>query len=163
MKYVDVVCNGASITVPDWLAPLMPREISYDHMPSFCGAGSALGDAIVPEHIHGVCLSLECFVHDCEWATIPDTIRHFLGSNYRFARNCRARILVSGLPWWKKEMAVVRAYALWFGAVSTIGALCFDPLGSSFGDPLDNPVVREKLHRLALANLGINSEKEQTK
>lgn len=154
-RHVKIRYAGATLTIPEWLAPLWPYDLPLNRWPSFCGAGDGVGDAIVPESIRGVRVSPACFIHDVDWATSPDTISEFLASNFRLARNIRALILASSLPWWKKELAVVRAYTLWLGGVTTIGALCFDPLGESFVDPLDNPVVQEKLHRLALARLGI--------
>lgn len=153
MNYVSVIYRGAKLTIPEWLAPLWPYDLPLHRFPSFCGAGDGFGDAVVPEDIFGVCISPACFIHDVDWACSPDTIREFLAANFRLAKNIRALVLASALPWWKKEIAVARAYGLWFTAVSTVGALCFDPMGESFESPLDNPEIQKKLRRLATARI----------
>jgi len=155
MKYTTITYHGAKLTVPEWLASpkLWPYDLPLYRFPSFCGAGEGFGDRIVPEDIFGVCISPACFIHDVDWACSPDTIREFLAANFRFARNARSLILASSLPWWKKEIAVSRAYTFWLGAVTTIGALCFNPLGESFANPLDNPDVQTKLRKLATARI----------
>lgn len=153
MAHATIIYNKAKLTVPLWLESLWPHDLPMHRFPSFCGAGEGFGDMIVPEDIFGVCISPACFIHDVDWACSPDTISEFLAANFRFARNIRALILSSSLTWWKKEIAVVRAYTFWLGAVTTIGALCFDPLGESFTEPLDNPEVQAKLRRLAKARI----------
>ena len=155
MKYGAIFYAGATLTIPEWLKPLWPYNLPLSKWPTFCGAGDGFGDKVVPDIIRGVCISPACFIHDVDWATTPDTIRQFLAANFRFAKNCRALIMASALSWWKKELAVVRAYGLYFMAVSTIGALCFDPIGAPFGDPLENEVVKARLKRLAKAYIGL--------
>lgn len=153
MNHVEINYRGTALLVPGWLKPLWPYDLPLHRWPSFCGAGNGFGDWIVPEHTSGVCLSPACFIHDIDWASSPDTIYEFFASNWRFFLNIRSAVLASSLPWWRREFAVVKAYVIWFTAVSTVGALCFDPLGESFVNPLDNPEVQAKLRRLAKARV----------
>lgn len=138
--------------VPKWLAKIITsREIDPAKMPTFCGAGDGWGDRTVPDFIRRICISLACAIHDLDWAASPDSIREFIVSNLSFGMNCRYLILASDRPWWVKELAIVRAWGLYFTAVTTAGAICFNPLGDTFLNPLDNPEVQNKLKRLAAA------------
>lgn len=153
-RHVKTYYRGALLIIPEWLVPLWPYDLPLNRWPSYCGAGDGAGDWIVPESIRGVRVSPACFIHDVDWATSPDTISEFLAANFLFFLNCRSLInACSSISWFAKKHAIIRAATLWLGGVTTIGALCFDPLGESFVNPLDNPVVKEKLHRLAMARI----------
>ena len=161
MAHIKILYQGTTLLVPDWLEPLWPYELPLDKWPSFCGAGEGFGDKIVPEFIRTTCVSPACFIHDVDWAVSPDTFKEFLSSNWRFFKNCASLIYnSSGLTYIQKFLSATSAIVLWFGAVTTVGALCFDPLGDSFKDPFDNPVVKEKLHKLSLANIEYERRRE---
>jgi len=154
MKYIEINCQGAFLAIPEFLRPLWPYQLPLDKWPSFCGAGDGIGDWLVPEKIHGVCISPACFIHDVEWALSPDTITEFFASNWRLLCNARALIMISNLPWWKKQLAVVRAAGLYFVAVSTVGGLIFDGLldGEEWdGIEISHPVVADRMRKLSMA------------
>lgn len=156
MKRIKAWCGRAQLTAPAWLEKLWPGDMAPDDWPTFCGSGDGFGDAIVPDKIRGVRISPACFLHDVGWATSKDTIGAFLAENWYLARNIRALILASDLPWWQRELAVVRAWAIYFVAVSTFGSFFFDPGSCDDESPLDNAIVRARLHRLANARIGVD-------
>ena len=157
MKFSKVNFFSATLTVPDWFAPLFPLDLPVDKWPSYCGAGSGFGDAIVPEYIRGVCLSPACLIHDIEWSTCDRTFKAFIASNLRFYGNCLALVRASGKPRLKQALSALRC-TLYFASVSTVGVYFFlagEDYGELSKDPIENPIVIEKLRRLSRAKLGI--------
>ena len=153
MKRIKVKCGEATLIAPYWLENLWPSDFPAARWPTFCGAGDGWGDKIVPDWISGVCISPACFLHDVGWATTKDSIDAFFTENWYFALNIRALILSSKIKWWEKELAVLRAWSLYFVAVSTVGAFAFDPLSEDWANPLNNPIVKDRLKRLSLARI----------
>lgn len=156
MKRCKVRCDKAILSAPAWIEKLWPSDFPSEKWPTFCGAGNGFGDKIVPDKIHNVSISPECFIHDIGWATSADTIREFLAENWWLAVNIGAQILASELSWWLKELAVLRAWVVYFMAVSTIGIFSFDPMHAEEEKPLENAIVQERLRRLANAYYDIN-------
>lgn len=157
MKHCQINCHGAMLTIPEFLRPLWPYMLPLDKWPSFCGAGDGWGDRLVPEKVHGVCISPACFIHDVDWALSPDSVTGFLASNWRLLCNARALIMASNLPWWRKQMAVARVAGLYLVAVSTVGTLYFDGLldGDEWdGIEISNPTVADRMRKLAKAAYG---------
>jgi len=58
-----------------------------DDYPSFCGAGSGIGDKVVPEKIGGMPCSHICHVHDEWWEMCDPTWLAFLRGNMAFGYN----------------------------------------------------------------------------
>jgi len=155
MKRVKVKCGKAKLTAPAWLANIWPDDMPPEDFPTFCGAGSGWGDWLVPDKFWGVNGSASCLLHDLGWATSADTVSAFLAENWYLAKNIRAQVLASDIAWWRKELATIRAWALYFVAVSTFGAFAFDPRSKDDERPLDNPIVKARLKRLAMAHIGL--------
>jgi len=163
MKRCKVKCGNARLTAPKWVERLWPSDMEPSEWPTFCGAGDGIGDALVPDKIRGVRISPACFIHDIGWATSKETVSSFLAENWYLAWNIRALIVASELAWWKRELAVIRAWAIYFVAVSTIGMFAFDPLKTTDEEyPLDNAIVRARLRRLANARIGIADTDPET-
>lgn len=159
IEFAKIRYLGATLISPTFLVPLWPYQMPIEKWPTFCGAGEGFGDNIVPDHIHGVQMAPACFLHDIEWAVTANTLGAFMTANYHFLRNCLALIGASDLSWCRKQLARVRCLG-YFSAVSTIGAICFkaDPEDLvEVEDLYTHPVVKAKLHRLAMADLGVGA------
>lgn len=161
MNYVNIPYWGATLTAPEFLAPLWPIDLSPERWPTFCGAGDGLGDRIVPDSICGVRISAACFIHDIDWATSPDTFQEFMAANGRLFLNSTAIILASDLTVWRKIRAIHRAAAAYLFAVCTVGKLFFkwsDDDRAMTTDPYHHPIVKARLKRLAQADMGLTDE-----
>jgi len=159
MNYVQINCHGAMLIAPEFLRPLWPFELPLCKWPSYCGAGDGIGDWIVPDTVHGVCISPICFIHDVDWALSPDSITEFMASNWRMLNNAISMINASDLTWIEKKGAILRVTFLYFGAVSTVGCLFFDGEldGHQWdGTEIQHPIVADRLRRLSHADLRIH-------
>jgi len=88
--------------------------------PDCCGAGSGIGEKIIPETIFGIRVSKACHIHDDCFDNGEATWADFHQSNYMFLRNIIAIIVEESHPvftWFR----LVRA-ASFFYAVDTVGA-----------------------------------------
>lgn len=148
MKHEKVLYHGALIEVPYFMVKMLPETLPLKNWPTFCGAGNGFGDWIVPDWVKRVCISPECLVHDIEWAIANGSWRAFQSANNRFLRNLISR-LISKLNGFMLIRGLVWAVGYW-AAVSTVGWKCY---GSSGIDWQNNEVVKDKLHRLAMAEI----------
>lgn len=156
MSHTTINCFGGIIEIPAFMRQLWPFEIPLEKWPSFCGTGDGMGDRIVPDTICGAWVQPACFVHDLDWAAGANSIWSEISSNWRLYRNLRSLCAaqLSGIKLW-------RAYArclLYWAAVSTVGHVLFkagelDRVVTD--DPLDQPVVRDKIKRLARVSIGM--------
>jgi hypothetical protein len=128
---------------------MFPEALPLQHWPTFCGAGNGFGDWIVPDWVKRVCISPECFVHDIDWAIADGSWRAFQAANNRFLKNLISRFL-SGLNGWMLVRSLSWAVGYWFVVSSPVGWLNYCPCGKAWDE---NPVVREKLHRLIMAEI----------
>jgi len=159
IEFTTIRYLGATLVVPSFLVPLWPYQMPIEKWPTFCGAGDGFGDKIVPDHICGVNMAPACFTHDIEWAVTPNTLKAFMLANWHFLRNCLALIAASDLGWLNKQRARARCLG-YFAAVSTVGAWCFKADAEDLivvKDLYTHPVVKAKLHRLAMADLGVGA------
>jgi hypothetical protein len=131
-----------------WLAQLWPHDMLLDEWPTFCGPGNSLGDWTIPDEIHGVKVCATCFIHDCMWSTSIDSYASFQAANNVFLKNLLSTVK-SQLSGIKRQLAYVRCL-LYFAAVSTVGMIHFCPFCRN---PYSNPEIREKLNRLAKAQM----------
>jgi len=153
MNYVKIACWGAILTVPDFLARVWPYDLLPEEWPTFCGSGPGLGDAIVPDSIHGVRISPACLVHDVEWAISPNTFPEFMGANGRLFLNSVALIMASDLSTWQTIRAMNRAMTAYLTAVCTVGVLFFSWFSNRHEaiDPLNHPIVKARLRQITEA------------
>ena len=149
LKYIEYA--GAGLEIPSFLVPLWPYNMPLHSWPSYCGVGNGLGDWIVPEKMRGAIVSPACFVHDIMWAIADGSWWQFQFTNNIFRRNCEALVFAQ-LQGWDCLMANIRCELYWIAVSSPIGWSNHNPAGP---DPYKNPVVREKLNRLARRHLGI--------
>jgi hypothetical protein len=149
---VTVTYHGRDLMCPSWLVPLLPdeEELPLKAWPTFCGAGDGFGDWIVRDKICGCIIKPVCFVHDVGWACSEEEGDYFVRENWRFRHNLVAWV-VPNLPWWRKANGYTLCYLYWL-AVATLGQKHFAPCGTDWAT---NPVVFEKLQRLARATIGI--------
>ena len=152
MKTSKIEYYGATIEVVDFLPPLLPQDLPLSLWPTFCGAGEGIGDLLVPDKIGGVIVSAECLDHDISWAISPNTYAAFQAANNRFFKNIISRIFAE-LNGKELAKALGRCIAYWFVVSSLIGWRNFEPCGEN---PWTNPVVRDRLNRLARANYGLD-------
>lgn len=92
-----------------------------------CGAGEGIGDAIVPETILWLRVTLACYVHDHMWELSEATWKDFHHSNAVFLSNLITIILQmsdSSKVNILKNFRMYRAVTF-FNAVDTIGADIF--------------------------------------
>ncbi len=95
--------------------------------PSFCGAGSGIGDLIVPEYIGGMKCSHICHIHDEWWEACDPTWIAFLRGNMAFGYNL-AVYLATGRGGFIDRAWRLFKGALYVGAVSTVGWKIFKKL-----------------------------------
>ena len=101
MDYTLVKFDGVPLMVPiingkpfdDWAA-----DTCKDY-PSFCGAGSGIGDWIVPDRIWLLKVSVACHIHDLCWELAEPTSKDLVEAN---------RVFLSNL------MAIIKAKSNWF-------------------------------------------------
>jgi hypothetical protein len=143
--------EGIELVVPAFLVQWWPHQLPLEEFPSFCGAGGGLGDAIVPETCYGLRLSASCFIHDISWLVAEASWAAFHQSNSMFLHNSLAIIQArSRFP--LKQLRAYRAVT-YFNAVDTLGATYFweeKRQGDAWDDPLDHPLVLEKLARVGM-------------
>ncbi|PID76818.1 MAG: hypothetical protein CSB24_04630 [Deltaproteobacteria bacterium] len=149
MKTTAIKVEGIELIVPDFLVDLWPHHLRLDDFPSFCGAGSGLGDAIVPEKCWGLVLSPACFIHDISWLVCEASWAGFHQSNSMFVHNMLA--LNSRSRWLLKQLRAYRIVS-YFNAVDTVGAHYFwaDKKHARAADPLAIAGVRSRLDRLGI-------------
>lgn len=143
--------HGAELRAPMWLVTLWPHAMPLSAWPTFCGAGARLGDWLIPDEIYGAMVCAPCFIHDCMFSTAIDSWRAFQTANNVFLKNLLSTVK-SQLSGIKRQLAYVRCF-LYFAAVSTVGMIHFCPFCRN---PYSNPEIREKLNRLAKAQMVCN-------
>lgn len=145
---------GCNIEVPEFLAPLWPYELPIDKWPTFCGAGDGWGDRAVPDSICGVRIACICYEHDISWAITDGSFSEFMKSNLRLYCNARSLVLPR-VKWWQRWWAESKCF-FYFSGTCVLGHKVFLHQVSDskyYEDNFDNPAVKEKLHRLAMATL----------
>lgn len=140
---------GASLEVQSWLKPLWPYDMQFDNWPSFCGAGEGIGDWLIPDGIDHADISPACFIHDMDFATLPRQWWPFQCANNRLYSNIVALVETQIVDKKKLSDAYSKARRYWIG-VSVFGWWHFSPESEN---PWQNKTVREKLNRLAKAQL----------
>lgn len=100
---------------------------SLDDYPSFCGAGSGIGDKIVPEKIGGMPCSHICHIHDEWWTACPPEWIAFLRGNMAFGYNLAVYLGTGKGNFFIKLGRLVKG-AVYVGAVSTVGWKIFKNL-----------------------------------
>lgn len=152
MTTSTIIYAGAILEVPDFLVDLWPHELPLSDWPTYCGAGDGLGDRIVPDSIWGARVCPACFIHDIDWAIADGSYRAFQAANNRFKRNLVA-LTDAQLYSQVRIAAKIRCNTYWLVVSSPVGWRNYEPSGS---DPYTNPVVKDKLFRLARAKLRID-------
>ena len=145
--------QGATLSLPGFLIPLLPPRLPLCRWPTYCGAGEGLGDILVPDFIKGACVGPACLIHDLDWALCSPTFREFSLANFRFFRNLLALCAIQ-LPWHSLPLAYLRC--LWYtGVVMSVGWPIF--LSSAEGpiSPYRSATVRDRLNKLAWADMGL--------
>lgn len=71
---------------------------NIDDYPPFCGAGSGIGDLIVPETMYFLRMSVACEIHDISWQLAPPTETARKVSNERFLVNM-LRVIEARSDW----------------------------------------------------------------
>lgn len=150
IKTTFIKVEGITLWVPSFLVDLWPREVPLAGFPSYCGAGSGIGDKIVPEYIWGLKVSAACFIHDILWAICPNTWAWFILSNLMFLFNLLSIIKFKSHSFVGRIVRYSRA-VWYFIAVSTIGKKCFKKDAEDkviVDDPTDHPSVIAKFNRI---------------
>ena len=97
METVEITFDGVRLIVPSvngW--PLEMPHPSFDEFDTYCGPGSGLGDALVPDHIYGVIISPACYIHDTMFHMADPAWSDFHHSNSVFFHNILAIIEAHG-------------------------------------------------------------------
>jgi hypothetical protein len=153
MSRVTISYCGAELTVPEFLSDLWPFDLPLSRFPSYCGAGEGPGDWIVPEKVRGAILSPACFIHDVDWALAPSRDPyHFVMSNVYFWQNNRALVKAQLREKSGQYIMALHLCNLYAAVVTTpLGWRSYTPIGES--NWKENAEVKQKLNRLAMANL----------
>lgn len=151
MKSVKIEYSGVKLEIPDFLYSLWPHSMPVSQWPTYCGSGDGIGDWLVPDSIHGVRVCPACFIHDIDWAISKREYRCFMVANNRFRRNLLA-IVSPQLSGGDYLDAYAKINLYWAVVSSPIGWANFAPESTN---PFQNSIVRDRLNRLARANMGI--------
>ena len=95
-----------------------------DILGSYCGAGTGIGDLIVPETVWGLYVTLACYIHDDMWEYAAPTREDFDQSNDVFRRNINSIITHCSANWFIKHLRLYRAVTM-YNAVDKIGESIF--------------------------------------
>ena len=114
--------EGINLVMPDRLIMDWP-DMPLDALPDSCGAGSGIGNLIVPETIFRLRVTPACFIHDFCWQIADASWADFHQSNSIFLHNLLAIIQArSGMI-----MRAIRNYraVTYYNAVDLIGQNIF--------------------------------------
>ena len=153
MKYIKIIYADAELEIPEFLKTLWPYGMLLKDWPTFCGAGSGLGDWIVPDKINHKIISPGCFIHDLDWAIADGSKQAWTESNHRFCRNIKNLVKAQIIDQDLLESAFEDCEVYRIMVSSPIGWMNYDPCGT---DPWTNPVVKDRLRRLALKNIKVS-------
>lgn len=109
-----------------------PTSLVTD-FPDACGAGSGIGQKIVPDTIWGIPVSPGCFIHDFQWLIAPPTWEAFHASNGMFHRNLNSLIKAQSGNSFMLHLRMYRAVT-YFNAVDSVGADIFWALKKEQGE-----------------------------
>ncbi len=141
--------QGAYLEISAFLVPLLPLDLPLRKWPTFCGPGSGLGDRLVPDFIGKECIAyiqIACLQHDLDWALADGSREDYERANMRFLRNLRSLVRTQIDDEEVLDEALWDCEVYYMFVASPIGYGRYKPTGP---DPATNPVVREKLRRLA--------------
>jgi len=121
--------DGCELVVPIINGqPLHFPHKDFGCFDTYCGAGSGIGDLIVPDVIYEVPVSVACYIHDMMWRYCAPTVEDFNQSNLTFFENI-VRIITYFVPIAKNDKYRVSRYqraATYYAAVQTgIGPYIF--------------------------------------
>src|SRR5665648_197903 len=83
----NLVCENGKLIPIIAPATIIFPSLQVTGFKSACGAGSGVGDWIVPERVFGLSLTPACFVHDFMWDNAEPTWEYFHASNSIFLSN----------------------------------------------------------------------------
>lgn len=130
MKTVPVMFDGSELIVPlmelnDGSAvPLQFPYDTFEEFTSFCGAGSGIGDIIVPESIFGIKVSPVCYIHDIMWQMAEPSWRDFHHSNSVMLHNLLTVVHDKSANRFMEHLRNYRVVTF-YNAVDTIGEPIF--------------------------------------
>jgi hypothetical protein len=119
---------GIELEIPPHLEMYFP-PLGYEDFPlNFCGAGSGIGEWIVPDTLWTgddlIKLSPACAIHDTDWVHATPTWDYFHESNSRLYTNIKSIILAKATTE-RSERFARRVPALYAHAVDTAGRKIF--------------------------------------
>lgn len=91
---------------------------------SYCGAGTGIGDLIVPETVWGLYVTLACYIHDDMWEHAEPTRSDFEQSNEILRYNVSSIITNCSANRFMKHIRLYRAVTM-YNAVDRIGESIF--------------------------------------
>lgn len=145
---MEIIYCDVKIDIHPLLAAVFPFHIPPEAWPSYCGAGSGIGDRIVPEKIKMVVVSCLCADHDVRWSTCENSWFAAIQENFVFYKNLRNFVLALRDPEKYSKSSVEAACFRWFLAVCWGARHHFNPLG---GGDNGNIETAAKLKKLAIA------------
>lgn len=155
LSYVKIQYFGAEIEIAEFLLHLWPDELALKDWPTFCGAGSGPGDWFVSDYICGVYVSPCCFQHDIDFSALDSTWGNFFNANMRLYLNLRAFVYANVDRKRYSNRRIEASCLKYFSGVMLFGWKHFKKKIDPQGAPLEDKTVKEKLHRLASATLGL--------
>lgn len=123
MNTVQVTIEGIKLVMPTQLKDTWP-DILLKDFKSYCGAGSGIGDLIVPERIFGLKVSHVCYIHDTMFDLSEATWGDFHYSNSIFLHNLIETIMTKSSTPQSRRLRLEHALN-YYTAVDTIGSHIF--------------------------------------
>jgi len=155
MKYetAKITYYGAELEFAKFIIPNLPddKKFKLEWWPTFCGAGSGIGDWFVPDETCGVPLPPLCFQHDIDFAISDDTWQAFFAANLRLYLNARNLVYAHADRKKYGNFRIEMGCLKYFIGVMVFGHNHFKKSQDDnvvVTDPLKHPVVIQKLDRL---------------
>lgn len=158
LRITTIQIQGCDLETTEFLAEFLCQclELPLSKWPTYCGPSNGFGDWAVPDVFFGAFINPVCLGHDIEWALCSNSFMAFLKANIRLAKNAWnfCKVQLKDRSWIIRSRAFCRCIV--YGLSVTIpGRVFFHEMPDSTIDPLENPVVKDRLHKLVMAFYGI--------
>ena len=123
-----VKVDGVTLIAPvSW----NPSHDLLKDFPDCCGAGTGLGERLVPDKLLGLRISAACEIHDHDFVVASPTWAAFHAASYRFVQNIY--FIIRGKSNWGMGLLRTAMASFYFYFVDTKGARVFKRLKSKQG------------------------------
>jgi hypothetical protein len=148
--------ENLNLVMPKFMAINWP-SLPLDEFPNFCGAGSGIGEILVPDTFYGLSMRHNCYIHDGCFTLLPPNKKNWHLANSIMLINNLTTIRERGNRF-IKPFRNIRAMHYFEAVESNIGWRCFtDRTWINNYDPYKDEVMIELLVKVGVsADKGFN-------